>query len=134
MAQAKTAGTVEEKIIALEQEIFAGISNRDAASLGRLLADDFVYRTATGDEFDRATFLHNIATLPMTILAVQGENLKVNTYGETAVLTGIQKARVRDDQGREMISAVAFTDVFIKRGRQWLMAQAYGVELPAASA
>ncbi|MFN7947943.1 MAG: nuclear transport factor 2 family protein [Blastocatellia bacterium] len=133
MAHAKIAGTVEEKIIALEQEIFAAISNKDAASLGRLITDDFVYRTATGDEFDRATFLHNIATLPMTILAVQGENLKAKTFGETAVLTGLQKARVRDDKGHEIISAVAFTDVFVKRGRQWLMALAYGVELPAAS-
>lgn len=134
MTQAKTADTIEEKIIALEQEIFAAIRNRDAAALGRLLADDFVYRTATGDESDRATFLHNIATLPLTILEVQGENLKVNIYGETAVLTGIQKARVRDDKGHEITSAVAFTDVFITRGGQWLMAQAYGVELPAASA
>ncbi|HWQ33922.1 MAG TPA: nuclear transport factor 2 family protein [Blastocatellia bacterium] len=134
MSQAKTAGTDEEKIIALEQEIFAAISSRDAASLRRLLADDFVYRTATGDEFERAAFLHNIATLPMTILEVRGENLKAKVFGETAVLTGVQKARVRDEQGREIISAVAFTDVFIRQGGQWLMALAYGVELPATPA
>jgi ketosteroid isomerase-like protein len=134
MTPAKTTGTVAEKVIALEQETFAAISSRDAASLGRLLADDFVYRTATGDEFERSAFLRNITSLPMTILEVWGENLKATVFGETAVLTGVQKARVRDDKGCEIISAVAFTDVFIRRGGQWLMALAYGVELPATPA
>jgi ketosteroid isomerase-like protein len=129
MTQTKTSSTIEQAIIGLEGEIFTAIKNRDTATLSRILADDFVYRTATGDEFDRATFLQYIAAMPYRILDVQGEHLKVMVYGDTAVLTGVQKARVRDDKDNEVTSAVAFTDVFIRRRRQWVMVLAFGVEL-----
>jgi ketosteroid isomerase-like protein len=130
MTQTKTTSAIEQMIISLEGDIFTAIKNRDTAALSRILADDFVYRTATGDEFDRAAFLQNIAAMPYRILDVQGEHLKVKVYGDTAVLTGVQKARVRDDKNNEVISTVAFTDVFVRRRRQWVMALAFGVELP----
>jgi ketosteroid isomerase-like protein len=67
----------------------------------------------------------------MEIRAVRGEDLKVNVYGETAILTGVQLAEVRTPEGNLEESAVAFTDVFVSREGQWLMVLAYGVELPS---
>jgi ketosteroid isomerase-like protein len=114
----------------LERETMDAIRAKDAKALGRVLAEDFVYRTP-GAELSRAEFLQNVTQLPGRILSVEGEGLRVGVYGEAAVLTGVQRARVRTDDGAEHASAVAFTDVFVKERGRWRLSLAYGVELPA---
>jgi ketosteroid isomerase-like protein len=120
-----------QAILQIERDIMAAIKNKDAATLEPLLADDFIYRTHFGAEANKAEFLRSIASFPVEILAIRGEELKVNVYGETAVLTGVQLAEARTPEGAAEESAVAFTDVFVKLEGRWLMVLAYGVELPS---
>ena len=122
---------VNQIILKLNQEVMAAIKNKDAATLDPLFADEFIYRTHFGAEAGKAEFLQSIASMPLEILAVRGEELKVNVYGETAVLTGVQHAEARPLAGEAEESVVAFTDVFVKREGRWLMVLAYGVELPS---
>lgn len=122
-----------EAILQIARDIMAAIKNKDAGTLAPLLADDFIYRTHFGAEVDRAEFLQSIASVPLEILSVHAEELNVNVYGETAVLTGVQHAEARPLEGQAEVSVVAFTDVFVKREGRWLMVQAYGVELPSGS-
>jgi ketosteroid isomerase-like protein len=122
-----------EAILQIENEIMAAIKNKDAASLAPILADEFVYRTHFGAEADKAAFLASIASFPVEILSLRGDELKVNVYGEVAVLTGVQYAEARPPEGEKEESAVAFTDVFVRRAGRWLMVLAYGVELPSES-
>lgn len=121
-------------ILEIEKETFEAIRKADAAALGRILADDFVYRTPFGQDVNKEAFIKAATTMPYKILSVRGENLRVSIYGEVAVLTGIQHAQVLDNEGKEQTSSVAFTDIFVKRGGRWLMTLAFGVELGAASA
>jgi ketosteroid isomerase-like protein len=125
------ASEVVEAILQLERDIMAAIKNKDAATLEPMLADDFIYRTHFGAEADKAEFLKSIASFPVTIISIRGEELKVNVYGDTAVLTGVQRAQAKAPEGEVEESAVAFTDVFVRRAGRWLMVLAYGVELPS---
>lgn len=122
---------VSREILEIERETMAAIERKDAGALGRVLAEDFVYRTPTGGDLSREAFLKNIASIPFEILSVRGECLKVNAYGETAVLTGVQVATVRTEDGKEEEGRGAFTDIFLRRDGRWLMVLAYDVELPA---
>jgi ketosteroid isomerase-like protein len=126
-----STNTINKEILALEREIMAAIKNKDTTTLEPMLADDFVYRTHFGAESDKGEFLKAIASFPVEIIALRGEELKVNVYGETAVLTGLQLAEARPPEGKAEESAVAFTDVFVRREGRWLMVLAYGVELPS---
>jgi len=126
-----TAADVTQAILQLERDIMAAIKNKDAATLAPMLADDFIYRTHFGAEADKAEFLKSIASFPVKIISIRGEELRVNVYGETAILTGVQLAEARAPEGKEEDSAVAFTDVFVQREGKWLMVLAYGVELPS---
>ena len=127
-----TDGDVDETaILAIEREIMAAIRNKDAATLAPMLADDFCYRTHFGAETDKAGFLQSIVSSPFEILSLHGEELNVNIYGDTAVLTGVQVAEARPPEGEKEESVVAFTDVFLRRDGRWLMVLAYGVELPS---
>lgn len=126
-----TSAEAEQAILQIERDIMAAIKNKDAATLEQLLADDFIYRTHFGAEAAKAEFLKSIASFPVEILAIRGEELKVNVYGDTAVLTGVQIAEARATEGAAEESAVAFTDVFVRLEGRWLMVLAYGVELPS---
>jgi ketosteroid isomerase-like protein len=121
--------SAEEAILRVEHETMQAIGRKDAAALERILDAEFVYRTPSGEELSRAAFLQNVASLPVEILSVRGEGLKATVFGETAVLTGVQRARVRVD-GKEFDSVGAFTDVFVKRRGRWRLRLAYNVELP----
>jgi ketosteroid isomerase-like protein len=126
-----TSAEAAQAIRQIERDIMAAIKNKDAATLEPLLTDDFIYRTHFGAEAGKAEFLNSIASFPVEILDIRGEELKVNVYGETAVLTGVQLAKARAPEGEAEESAVAFTDVFVRLEGRWLMALAYGVELPS---
>lgn len=127
-------GQVRRAILEIERETMAAIERKDREALGRVLAEDFAYRTPAGEELGKEAFLKNIASIPFEIVSVRGENLKVAVFGETAVLTGVQVATVRTAEGREEAGRGAFADVFVKRDGRWLMALAYDVQLPAAAA
>ena len=130
MTEASQPRRTVETILRLERETMDAIRAKDAKALGRILAEEFVYRTQDA-EISRADFLENIASLPGRILSVEGRNLRVSVYGETAVLTGVQHSVLRTEDGVEHPSTVAFTDIFVKRRGRWRLALAYGVELPA---
>ena len=134
MGETDAGEQVTREILEMERETMAAIERKDREALGRVLADDFVYRNPAGEELGREAFLNNIASIPFEILSVRGENLKVGVFGETAVLTGVQVATVRTEDGKEEVGRGAFTDVFVKREGRWLMALAYDVELPSAAA
>jgi len=92
------------------------------------------YRRHPGQLTKRpAALLESITSFPVEIISLRGEELKVNVYGDTAVLTGVQVAEARPPEGEKEESAVAFTDVFVRRDGRWLMVLAYGVELPSDS-
>lgn len=131
MAQS-TGPDEREVIVGIERRIFEAIKNKDPEALGPIVADDFVYRTPGGPDLARAQFLESIASLPVTILSVDSDDMKASVYGDTAVLTGVQRSRYRDGAGREDVSVSAFTDVFVRRGGEWVMVLAYGVDLPPA--
>ncbi|HEX7312538.1 MAG TPA: nuclear transport factor 2 family protein [Pyrinomonadaceae bacterium] len=117
----------------LQREIMDAIRDRDAKALERILSDDFVYRSPEG-EVNRADFIKNVNALPGRIVSVEGKDLRVRIFGETAVMTGAQVAVLRTDDGKELESVAAFTDIFVRRRGRWLLALAHGVELPAPPA
>jgi ketosteroid isomerase-like protein len=104
---------------------------KDTKKLDQILADDFVYRNPIEGERSRAEFLAIIDSLPVKIVSVWSEDMKVNVYGDVAVMTGTQKAKIQNEEGKEEISATAFVDVFVKRQGKWKLVLAYSMDLPA---
>ena len=131
-ARRSTSG-VEQTILQLEREIMDAIKNKDTAALSRVMAEDFIFRSAAGPDLNRGEFLGVVKSFPIKIEAIWGDTLKVKVYGQTAVLTGVQRARTARTDGREEISAGAFTDIFIRRKGRWLLVLAYNVDLPSVA-
>ena len=118
----------EQIILAICHDVFEAIRRKDVVSLGHFLADDFVQRGSDGSESGKESFLSGIETMPLEVMSVSGEHLRVSIYGDVAIVTGVQHAAWKQDAA-EGISSVAFTDVFTLRAGTWVMVLAYGVEL-----
>lgn len=120
----------QRAILEVEESIFTAVKNQDTGALERILTDDFVYRSPGNPEVAKADFLKLSASFPYKIISVWGEEMKVNVYGATAVLTGLQFAKAQTGEGREETSAVMFTDVFVKRNGKWMLSLAHAIDLP----
>jgi ketosteroid isomerase-like protein len=134
MTKQQQDSLIEKEIRQIESEIFAAIQQKDTKKLEGILAADFVYRNPLAGETAKPAFLAGIKAIPVKINALWSEDMKVNVYGEVAILTGTQKAKTQDATGKEETSATAFTDVFVRRNGRWQLALAYGVELPSVPA
>jgi ketosteroid isomerase-like protein len=120
---------IRQTILAIGREIYAAIQRKDADSLERFLANDFVHRGADGTEAAKEEFLRGIREMPFEINSVKGQHEKVFVYGNVAVMTGVQHAEWRQSEAAHGLNSVAFVDVFTLRDDRWLLVLAYGVEL-----
>ena len=104
------AGTADfsSEILQIERDIMSAIKSKDTVALEPMLAHEFVYRTHFGAEADKNAFLESITSFPVEIVSLRGEELRVNVYGDTAVLTGVQVAEARPPEGETEESTVAF--------------------------
>src|SRR5262245_8322882 len=119
-----------QAILQVEEEIFTAVKNQDAGALERILTDNFVYRSPGNQDVAKEDFLKLSASFPYKIVSIWGEEMKVNVYGNTAVLTGLQFAKTQSDKGKEETSAVMFTDVFVTQKGKWMLSLAHAVDLP----
>lgn len=106
-----------ELILEIERRLFATIKTKDIGVLSKIVADDFVFRGPGQPEMGKAEFLNSVKSFPIEILDVWSDDMKLSVFGEIALLTGVQKARTRGKDGKEALSAGAFSDLFRKAGR-----------------
>ena len=86
-------------------------------------------RPAGGAGVDADAFLTNITSIPGEIMFVRVEQLTVDISGDSAIVTGIQQARLEID-GSVVDDRRAFVDWFVKETGDWKLRTA--VDLPAS--
>ena len=118
-----------EQLIDLSEQLAAAIGRRDVAAVRGFLAGGFVQRPAGGAAVDAEAFLTNITSIPGEIMFVRVEQLTVDISGDSAIVTGIQQARLEID-GAVVDDRRAFVDWFVRQGGQWRLRTA--IDLPSA--
>ena len=122
---------IEKEIIQIESDILTAIKRKDSKKLDEILTDYFIYRNPMEGDRSRAEFLAAIKSLPVEILSVWSENMRITILGDAVVASGTQKARTLNDDGKEELSASAFVDLFVRDQGKWRLAWAHGVDLPS---
>lgn len=104
----------EGALIQAEQTWARSLEQRDAATLGCLLADEFEDADPSGKLTDRMTTLAGVATRRA------GHNelseLKAHMHGDVGYIRG--KATATDVQGK-VVARVRFTDIYFYREGRW---------------
>jgi ketosteroid isomerase-like protein len=91
----------------------------DVPALGKIVANDFFAVDVNGKRETRQSLLDRYRTSPWKVLSFRQESLEVHLYGETAVVTGVDRVQARNASGKEHAGAYRFLHVFQKRHDRW---------------
>jgi len=65
-----------------------------------------------------------------TLQSLELSDLNIRVDGNAAIVTGINRIRGRDSQGKPYNVQIAFTDTFVKRDGRWLVWATQGTRVP----
>jgi ketosteroid isomerase-like protein len=109
---------VEQVLIQMEHEWAAAPANRDAATLERIIADDWVSFTWDGETITKTQVIADAKFGANTAQSISLEALKVRVFGDAAIVTGGVNEKSQYE-GRDMSGHYLWTDVFVKRNGRW---------------
>jgi len=117
-AAAQKSDPRESKLVVLERLWNEAQVDRDSASLDALVAERFINTEYDGEVSDKAKFLSDIKDplFKPTVASIQ--NVKVNLFGETAVITGVYRTK-GTYQGKPYDHLGRFTDTWISENGKW---------------
>ena len=131
-AIAKTDRAADRRVIRAGESAWGGsFASGDAAIADRLLAPDFSGTSSSGRIYDKATILADIRTGPRIASNVTKVS-SIRFFGDIAVVqgrdavVGAPPAQARHEQ--------AWTDVWQRRGRKWLIVSSHDTRLAATAA
>ena len=114
----KTAVNDEAALKAIEEKWEVASVKGDVAALGAILADTFISISADGHMQTKAEMLAAIKSGEVKFEKSDVDELKVQVYGNAAVLMGRWTGKVIE-KGEASESTERFTDTFIKQNGQW---------------
>jgi ketosteroid isomerase-like protein len=116
----------DEKIVAaLDTQYQAAVKNNDAATMDRILADDFVLVTGRGKTQSKADLLKEARSKAIIYEHQEDSNQKVRVWGDTAVVTALLWAK-GTEEGKPFEYKLWFSDIYVRTATGWryLFAQA----------
>ena len=111
-------------ILAIERAWDTAVVKRDVAALNRILSDDFMLVWINGQVSGKRDMLQTVAGRKAEIDPFETEDVKVRTYGDTAVVTGrfTQTARLGE---RSETNQFRYTDVYHRTRKGWQAVSAH---------
>lgn len=108
------------QLLYLEREWNDASKAKDAAWFERNYAQDATdISSRTGALNSKVEELASMKTDKSVLDSLELSDLNVRVEGNTAVVTGVNHVRGRDDKGQPMDRRTRFTDVFVKRDGRW---------------
>jgi ketosteroid isomerase-like protein len=116
-APAKSA-SVEQELIKLENDWSNASVKRDAAVLGRLLADDWTNIDPDGTVVTKTQFLADHKSGVDVVSSAVADEMKVRVYGDAAVVLGRWTGK-EQYKGKDVSGQYRFIDTWIKKDGRW---------------
>src|SRR5215470_1180320 len=105
-------------VAALDTEYQAAVKNNDAATMDRILADDFVVVTGSGKIYTKADLLQMARTRRVQYEHQEDSDQTVRVWGDTAVITA--KIWLKGtDEGKLFDWHVWFSDTYVRTPAGW---------------
>jgi ketosteroid isomerase-like protein len=116
---ASGSSTSDEKTIsALDTEYQAAVKNNDAATMDRILADDFVVVLGSGKTYTKSDLLQWARTGRVQYEHQEDSDQTVRVWGDTAVVTA--KLWMKGiDEGKPFEWFVWFSDTYVRTPAGW---------------
>ena len=108
----------KKTVAALDTQYQAAVKENDAATMDRLLADDFVLVTGSGKTYTKADLLEEARSEQIHYEHQEDTDQTVRIWGDTAVIT----AKLREkgtNQGKFFDKTVWFSDTYVRTRTGW---------------
>jgi ketosteroid isomerase-like protein len=128
----ETPAQIEKRILDLERRLMEALKTRDAATLKRFLADDFILAgmnfSGNAAQTDKTRYIE-WALKNLELKSYNLEKTTVRVYPSTAIVTFNYK-RQASVAGSPADGDFIVTDVWVKRGKRWQAASHHISLLP----
>ena len=119
----------QQAVLRVQEQFWQALQTRDAVLLATILAPEFVGRSPGEADQTREEFITTLTTFPVRIAEVHGEAMAVHMFGEVAILTGVQVARLEWPDGQAQSSRIMLSNVYCQRVQSWRMVLSHAFEL-----
>jgi ketosteroid isomerase-like protein len=117
-AKGKAGGDAKATLEQMEKDRAQAVVKKDTATLEKMTADDYVLIDANGKVRTKADTMNDIKSGTISIQSNDVDDLKVQLYGNTAVVTGRSNPKGTID-GKDVSGPIRFTRVYVKRNGTW---------------
>jgi ketosteroid isomerase-like protein len=108
----------EKAVAALDTQYQAAVKINDAGTMDRILGDDFVVVTGTGQIYSKADLINMARTKRVQYEHQEDTNKTVRVWGDTAVVTATLWLKGLD-QGKPFDWHVWFSDTYVRTPSGW---------------
>jgi ketosteroid isomerase-like protein len=116
---ARAGRTDDEKTVAsLDEQYQAAVKLNDAATMSRILADDFILVTGRGKTFTKADLVNDAKSGSSTYEHNEDSQRTVRVWGDTAVVTAFLWEK-GTDHGQPFDHHAWFSDVYVRTPAGW---------------
>jgi uncharacterized protein (TIGR02246 family) len=116
--QTRSSADDEKAVAALDTEYQAAVKKNDAATMARILADDFVLVTGLGKIYTKADLLEEARSKRAVYEYQEDSNQKVRVWGDTAVVTALLWAK-GTEAGKPFDYKLWFSDTYVRTLDGW---------------
>jgi len=113
-----SAADDERTVAALDTEYQAAVAKNDAATMDRILADDFVLVTGRGKVLTKADLLAEARSGRFVYERQEDSSQKVRVWGDTAVVTALLWEKGTKD-GKPFEHKLWFSDTYVRTPSGW---------------
>jgi len=117
-AQSRVAADEAARVLSLENIWNQAEIRHDLRAMYLLLADSFVYTDDDGSFMNKTQWLAHLDNGGDQYEMLGIINMKADLYGDTAVVTGEYREKVKE-KGKMVAHSGRFTDTWIRQGGQW---------------
>jgi ketosteroid isomerase-like protein len=131
-AKAVSGTGVAAEVERVERELVAAIGKGDLATYDRIVADDYVAYTTTGQESTKPEILASYRAGTRKYMSLSISDVKVRVFGDTAILVAnTSGTRIEEGKAPEP-NTVRYFRVFTRRGGVWRAVMQMVTPLPAS--
>jgi len=115
-----TPAADEATVAALDKQYQAAVRDNDAATMDRILADDFVLVTGRGAVLGKADLLREAREKSATYERQEDSRQVVRVWGDTAVVTALLWCKgVGNDDHKPFDYKLWFSDTYVRTPQGW---------------
>ena len=118
----------EKEVLTLSKKKFSWLVNKQLDSLGNVLDEQLMFIHSSGWTETKQEILADLQSGKLTYKNIDVLQSSVRLFGDCAVVTGKGKFVAVAD-GKELIVDLMYTEVYVKKKKQWLLASRHANRL-----